>query len=203
MILDKDERRIGAIPRRIRAALPLLLEAIDYAVQTGSDIWEFAVEISSLDALGLFPNDYRWLVRSGMVEQRHEVTLESDDGRAFQSVGDIAFSENSCFVLTETGIVLARNKMGLGSPNACAMIADENRQLNCDHSKSGMVDISLAKPNWDSQRRVLLFNGIVVKHFKWAAENQEAILFALEEEEWPQRIDDPLRPIKGQDPKRR
>ncbi|MFY8199490.1 MAG: hypothetical protein ACOVLE_02375 [Pirellula staleyi] len=203
MTLDKDELRRFVIPRRIRDSFPLLLEGIDYAMQTGSDVWDFAVEIRSLTALGLVPNDFRWLVRSGLIVQRREVTREGDHGRAFQAVGDITFSEKSCFVLTNKGIFVARDKMGLGSPNACSAFASDDRHLNCDQSKSGMVDIAIAKPNWDSQRRVLLLNGIVVKYFKWAAENQEAILFALEEEGWPQRIDDPLRPTHGQDPKRR
>ena len=36
--------------------------------------------------------------------------------------------------------------------------------------------------------------GLVVKQFKLPAPNQETILAAFEEEDWPPRIDDPLPP---------
>jgi hypothetical protein len=42
-----------------------------------------------------------------------------------------------------------------------------------------------------------------VKLFKVPAINQEAVLAAFEEEEWPPRIDDPLSPRGEQNPKRR
>jgi hypothetical protein len=58
-------------------------------------------------------------------------------------------------------------------------------------------------PNWGAEKRVLWFNGQVVKRFKWHAVNQEAILAAFDEEGWPCRIDDPLPPHPEQDPKRR
>jgi hypothetical protein len=43
----------------------------------------------------------------------------------------------------------------------------------------------------------------VVKQFKSPAMNQETILTAFEEENWPPRIDDPLPPEPDLDPKRR
>jgi hypothetical protein len=44
---------------------------------------------------------------------------------------------------------------------------------------------------------------LVVKRFKAPAANQETILAAFEEEEWPPRIDDPLPPSPDLEPKRR
>jgi hypothetical protein len=41
----------------------------------------------------------------------------------------------------------------------------------------------------------------VVKEYRQPAGNQEVILAALEEKGWPARIDDPLPPARGQDPK--
>ncbi len=58
-------------------------------------------------------------------------------------------------------------------------------------------------PTWDSERRELRINGIIVKRFKWTAVNQEAVLAAFDEEGWPSRIDDPLRPHPEHDSKRR
>lgn len=64
-------------------------------------------------------------------------------------------------------------------------------------------DQAATVPQWDADRRELRFNGAVVKHFKWVAANQQAILCAFEEDGWPPRIDDPLPPQQEQDSKRR
>ena len=58
-------------------------------------------------------------------------------------------------------------------------------------------------PVWDQERRELRINDVVVKSFKLPSPNQEAILTALAEENWPVRIDDPLPPQLDLDPKRR
>ena len=56
---ERDKSPIEDVPRRIRPALALLLEAACYAGQTSGDRWEFAVEIDQLTALGLALNDFR------------------------------------------------------------------------------------------------------------------------------------------------
>jgi hypothetical protein len=62
---------------------------------------------------------------------------------------------------------------------------------------------SQLKPHYDSARRELSLDGVVLKRFKRPAENQEAILKAFEEESeqndglWPPKIDDP---ISGESP---
>ncbi len=53
------------------------------------------------------------------------------------------------------------------------------------------------KPSWDRARRVLIFDGQVIKRFNWPARNQELILTAFEEMGWPDRIDDPLPITEG------
>jgi len=50
----------------------------------------------------------------------------------------------------------------------------------------------LLAPVWDSARRELRLDGIVLKRFRQSAKNQETILAAFQEEGWPPRIDDPL-----------
>lgn len=91
-ILNKQE-----VPPKIRPAILLLFEAFQYAEQTNAEYWEFAVELDYLAALDLTRNDYRWLVKRGLVEHRREVTLEGDDGRAFRVTGDLTFSDRTCF----------------------------------------------------------------------------------------------------------
>ncbi len=211
---SRETFSIDDVPDRIRPALVLLLEAIDYAEQTSGDHWEFAVEVANLVSLGLTLNDFRWLVRAGLVDHLREVTLESDNGRSFRPTGDLAFPEQTCVVLTAKGILLARehNEQGTG-PKASSSSLQTAEHRNGDAAVSGgLGNVSTGNgnpkslpilPSWDPERRVLRVNGTLVKQFKWTAENQEAILCVFEEEGWPARIDDPLPPQAEQDSKRR
>lgn len=55
---------------------------------------------------------------------------------------------------------------------------------------------SNSKPHYDMELRQLTYNGEVVKRFKQPAKNQATILEVFQEEGWPRRIDDPLKPGK-------
>lgn len=207
-------RTIRDVPERIQPALTVLLEAIEYAEQTSGNYWEFAVELDLLIALDLTLNDFRWLVRHGLVEHQREVTLEADDGRAFRPTGDLTFPDRTCFVLTDSGISFVREFYG----NAATDQADQalrsstngtddrnGRASKHDESSAtnGFSNTESRSPKWDCERRMLSCGGMTVKHFRWTAENQEAILSVFEEEGWPPRIDDPLPPHAEQDSKRR
>ncbi len=206
---NHNERMIEEVPARIRPALGVLLEAVHYAEQTSGDCWEFAVELDQLTALGLTCNDFRWLVRRGLVEHQREVTLEGDDGRAFRPTGDLTFPEATCFILTVAGVSIACGSCPAATARASPSSSSPDEEnvrvtINRNFSKNGtgpQGEPSL--PTWDSERRELRINGKTVKHFKWTAVNQEAILAVFEEEGWPARIDDPLPPQPEQDPKRR
>jgi hypothetical protein len=50
------------------------------------------------------------------------------------------------------------------------------------------------KPRWDSERRELWLGERLVKQYRQRAANQVQILSAFEEENWPGRIDNPIRP---------
>ena len=206
---NHNKRTIEEVPARIRPALRVLLEAVYYAEQTSGDCWEFAVELDQLTALGLTSNDFRWLVRKGLVEHQREVTLEGDDGRAFRPTGDLTFSEATCFILTDAGISVA-----CGSCPAATAGVSPSSPLSVEENVRVTILRNFSKnekgprgepsvPTWDSERRELRINEITVKRFKWTAANPEAILAAFEEEGWPDRIDDPLPPKPEQDSKRR
>lgn len=201
------------VPARIRPALAVLRESLEYAEQTGSDRWEFAVEIDQLSALGLSRNDFRWLVRQQLVEHRREVTLERENGRHFAATGDLTFTDRTCFVLSDRG-----RQLDGGEPPAPLPSAEqsnpgaepESTAPNDGHSdclpsaENNVLPVEAhMTPRWDSAKRMLCVNGTLVKRFKWSAANQEAILAAFEEEGWPPRIDDPLSPQPEQDAKRR
>jgi hypothetical protein len=53
-------------------------------------------------------------------------------------------------------------------------------------------------PRWDRDRRELYIGASLVKRFKIPSQCQESILAAFEENNWAQRIDDPLIVRAGQ-----
>ena len=57
------------------------------------------------------------------------------------------------------------------------------------------------RPHYDRELRVLSLGGKVVKRFREPAANQELVLAAFEELGWPERIDDPIPPHDGVDPR--
>jgi hypothetical protein len=184
---------LGASPT-FKPAFARLLAAFDYAEDSGSDRWEFAVAIRFLKGIGLNDTDLRWLVRKGFVEHAREVTAYGDNGRAFRPTGDLTFSKRTCFILTDVGASKARSHLEDRATSA----SDESQCL--ERVVPAVNDLI---PNWNVQTRELSWNGEIVKRFKWHAVNQEWILSAFQEEGWPERIDDPLPPQPDQDAKRR
>jgi hypothetical protein len=58
-------------------------------------------------------------------------------------------------------------------------------------------------PHWDGEKRLLLWQERIVKSFRVPAPNQELILASLEEEGWPEQVDDLLPVAHAIDPKAR
>lgn len=202
---QRDQVPARNVSKHMLPALECLLEGLHYAVETTGDPWEFAVEWQELISLGLSRNDFRWLVRKGLVEHRREVTIEGDDGRAFRRTGDLTFTETTCFILTERGAEIAQHITDRPSGKGCRPRAGRTSRGADGRSRPSRDTLSIrpVRPCWNAERRVLKFAGETVKRFKWAARNQEAILAAFQEESWPARIHDPLPPRMDQDPKRR
>lgn len=175
---------------RIQSALEILRQAAEYALQTDSDRWEFAVEMEELRAAGLNTSDFRWLQRQGLVEHRKEITREEEDRRSFISVGELCFPPGTCFVLA-------------GNFLEGPLMAGDGLEHHVNCGVSPQLQSAAAAPVWRNDIRALIFRGRIVKRFRWPAVNQEAILNAFEEDGWPERIDDPIPPQIGQEPKRR
>ena len=81
----------------------LLLQAMILASQVARDPWDFAVEIATLQAVGMSNSDLRWMICKGFVQHAYEETESQAPNRKFRPNGELSFSNRSCFVLTETG----------------------------------------------------------------------------------------------------
>src|SRR5262249_19894178 len=148
--------------------------------------WDFAVEIECLRASGLTNSELHWLLGRGLVEHAHETTLAGEERRTFSPLGRMTLTPATCFILTSLGVVLARELIcGTADPLLPLKLAPDEPVL---HNHNGHLEV----PVWDSDRRELRFHEILVKQFKLPAPNQEMVLAAFEEEDWPPRIDDPL-----------
>jgi hypothetical protein len=207
MARETLEGRPLVLPARVQEALGVLLDAYQYAQGLDLDPWDFAVELSTLRPLGLTNSDCRWLIARGWVECGFELTLAGDERRSFRRSTNLKLSKRSCVVLTDVGVSAAsRNSDEL-------RWAEVKDQLNAGEEGAGhraelfpgLVASGAAecKPVWDRDRQQLRAGAKIVKQFKVPAPNQEAVLAAFQEENWPPRIDDPLRPEPEQDPKRR
>lgn len=180
-----------AVARRVGNALAVLVEAHDYAADLGVDVWDFAVELRELKALKLTNGDLRWLVLKGFVEQACETTLPGEERRSFRAVRGLTFTKRTCFVITPAGL------------DAAAAGVDREPRPAATAPIVAPAATPKVAPHWDSDLQELRINGLIVKQFKVPAPNQEMVLAAFEEENWPARIDDPLPPQIDQDPKRR
>ena len=97
MIGERQRRFVGSagqhVATPIQAAIVRLAEAYDYARDTQCDLWDFAVEIDALMAIGLSLDDLRWLVTSGYVRHGREVTRRSDAARRFRPARNLNFTK--------------------------------------------------------------------------------------------------------------
>jgi hypothetical protein len=178
-----------------------LAEASQYAADSGRDVWDFAMEIRALRAVGLTDNDFRWLICKEYVRHARETTPPGGSRRSFEPADELRFSERSCFVLTEAGLGRA-----VALPHAAAP-PDANGNGQGSAGGNGNGDAAHAAvhvlPVWDPVRRELRLKGKLVKQFRVPSPNQEALLSAFQEEGWPPRIDDPLPRNGCHDHKRR
>ena len=97
----------------LRAALRLLLTSHDRTRAQNSGLWDLAIEISDLHAVGVVKADLRWLLSNKYVDHAIGWTRPGVDGRGFMLVGKSHLTEESCFVLTDEGVTFARDILGL------------------------------------------------------------------------------------------
>ena len=205
--VEKLAERLALSPR-LQVGLSVLLEAHNYAQDLRLDSWDFAVELSALRPLGLTNSDCRWLAGKGLVECGFELTLAGDERRSFRLCTNLKLTKRTCLVLTSAGVVAAGGvapvEVGCEEVSTVADSADRSAHRPVSFlTFIAAASISEPKPTWDRDRQQLRLGKVIVKQFKVPAANQEVVLAAFQEEDWPVRIDDPLAPKPDQDPKRR
>lgn len=181
----------------ISSSLLELLKAYQCACRYQLGEWEFAVDIQTLQSFGLTATDIRELIRAGALAHAEEITRPDDERRQFRSIKSLYLCDRTCFILTGKGLELAAGCHRASPP----LVSPELPRLALPELPAASP-CRLA-PIWDPERRELRYQRDLVKQFRWQAMNQEMILAAFQEEDWPARIDDPLPPQADQDPKRR
>jgi hypothetical protein len=198
------DRSRASMPMRVKRALVMLLESYDYAQDVGCELWEFALEVEHLNPLGLTPSDLRWLHLKGLVEHARELTMPGETKRTFRPGGVLRLCKRTCLVLTEAGQQFARKQTEeIAEPPSLPAQPLYETPPQATALDDHQVDLTQLVPTWDRDRQQLRLGRINVKEFKVPAPNQEAILAAFQEENWPPRIDDPLPPLADMEPKRR
>ena len=183
-----------------RLALSLLLKASQYALDSRSDRWQFAVELSELTSEGATLTDIRWLILRGFGEHGKETTVPGDDERSFRNLAPTSFPTDTCVVLSTEGVSILGRALALLPPDP-GPSDDATPQRNSSRPAPSPPAQSI--PDWDATRRELRYRGQVVKRYRVPAKNQSLVLTAFQEEGWPGYIDDPLRPSHELDSKHR
>jgi hypothetical protein len=164
------------LPHEAQTAIAPLWKAFAYAQDLGIDPWEFALPLTYLVDLGVDKSDLRWLVLRGFVTFR-------DRARRFQASTNATLRGDPRFLITEAG-ASAANLRGGGADSL------PGRSSN----PAEIVSLCSQLPHWDADRHVLYLGQQVVKRYKRPSPNQDIVLSAFEEEEWPSHIYDPLPP---------
>jgi hypothetical protein len=199
--------KTNPINNNLPVGIDLLWQAYCYAREASVDLWDFALEIDKLYAIGLTISDLRWLVAKKLVEHGRESSVYGAPHRAFHRGAGFVFDSRTCVVLTPSGATFAGRFLNhsSGSPQpsllgATACIAGGGART---FENQPAVAVNLhesryfaCKPCWHKTRRELWLDRVVVKRFRVPAQNQVVILSAFEEDGWPAQIDDPL-PNKG------
>jgi PHD/YefM family antitoxin component YafN of YafNO toxin-antitoxin module len=202
----------------ICVALKRLREANDTANACGRDPWDFAVELSQLSDFGVGTHVLRMMICRRWITHMREVS-NTESKREFAPEPDLVLSDRSCFVITKKGFDVTTKLKASGydvmnEQSNERTSGDQRQELNAQRYENAGQSLNQSAdqniganrhpaPCWDRERRELRIGNVVVKRFKWPAENQEQVLDAFEEEGWPTRIDDPLVPHPKICPKRR
>ena len=189
----------------IGVAAGMLLRAHQYAKQSGSNPWHFAVELEEFHQVGVSRSELRWLIVNGFALHAKEISVPNAPGRTFKCLAKHDLPTAVCFVLSDDAIANL-SKWSIGASKRSPLNKGElpSAQFTPDGQLFHIANLSESSlPRWDPRQQKLFLDGVLVKKFRSRAPNQEIILAAFQEEAWCRRIDDPLPPVPEQDSRRR
>lgn len=188
--LSSDKDLVDESHGNVRFPLLLLLEAHELARDLKQSEWEFALQLPSLHARKVSDSQIRWLICQKWVEHRMERASSAKGARSFLSAATLRFSAESCFALTHEGVAAAMRFVKVEREGNTKTTVDSSAR----HER---------RPFYDAALRTLFFDKVVVKQFRVPAANQELVLLAFQEENWPPRLHDPIPCKQEVDTKRR
>lgn len=203
-LLSFEEALRRAVPlddALLTAALEMLWRAYRYAADSGTDIWEFALEIDEFRRVQVSNSELRWLLSQGYVTHAEETASENGQ-RRFRRVPCMSLSDTSCFIIAEAGVALVESSDAAVPLTKFDAQKSSMRTSELDGGVKRRLTVD-AKPAWDAQRRELWVDGRLVKRLRRPSTNQQMILDVLEATYWPRQIADPLPLRPAQCPKRR
>lgn len=198
---DKQASQLAPIQSDVlHQVLRMLGQAWRYAVDASMDPWQFAVELSEFERVGVTKSDLRWMTAHRYVIPAIETTLQTHSSRQFSALMNVRFPEGTCFVCSEQGLELLFKKFeGLRQTHR-AQIKIISSRKSSSHSRP---QSSVQLPTWDQSPKILRLGVSIIKQFRCPAPNQELVIAAFQESGWETRIDDPLPILEDQDPRRR
>jgi hypothetical protein len=183
---------LGLLRTIPRPGLAILWRSFQYSRDLKGASGDFAVSCHELAECGFTANDIRWLEFRGITTSATQFSQPIPQALSYRGG-----SRAEAITLTEFGSNIVGLLLNGNSGEQESQPTPVAQQSPIRRLKQNPL------PRWDSQRRELRFDQVVLKLFRWPAVNQETLLMAFEEEGWPARIDDPLSPQQEQDPKRR
>jgi len=122
----------------------------------------------------------RMLVVNGYLEDACETTQYGAAKRKFNRKTKARFTKRTCFVLTPAGADLARA--------VCA----GPKSASSGAAAGPVTAVPARGPYYDGARRILFLDGREVLRFRRPAPAQEILLLSFQEQNWQEKIDDPL-----------
>ena len=178
----RHDREGAWAERRFQAALLLLGDALNFARDTGRNVWEYRLAMDELLSAGLTVADCRWLADKGYVAARDEAPARG--GRRARP-RKASFTRATRFVLTAEGSDYALELYSAKTLPRAAPTSDPAAEYE-------PRDDSTGNPRWDSRRSALFVGDTLIKKVPVLARNQLALLAAFQARGWPRRIDNPL-----------
>jgi len=103
----------------------------------------------------------------------------------------LLLTDQSCFALNDCGRAAAESFL------SNVFFGDQG----CFAASWDQIQLGHFTPTYDSANRVFVWGFHLLKRFRQPSHNQETILSAAEEMNWPNWFDDPLPKAKGINPK--